>query len=205
MPPPPPFEALMPEVQERSRRHYAHLDPEKREEAVQLSACFAWQLYDSAVRRENYRFTPATLTLYANRATDEGRRFSGGWVKKDAMRRGRTVGFDDLDADGRNVLAEALVQKRTSPLDATRISIDWRAFTSTLDERSRWMVTELAIGSTKTEIAHEAGLSSGRISQLCAEVGEQYADYFHTLPGFEVRARRAGKRKPGRKPRDAAA
>jgi DNA-directed RNA polymerase specialized sigma24 family protein len=202
--PPPPFETIMPEIETRSRRHYSRLHGAAQDDAVQESVCQAFALYDSAVRRGNFRFTPCSLAWYANRAVDEGRKFTGGTIKKDALDRGRAVGIDALNADGQNIFAEALIQRQTSPLDAARIAIDWPAFTSTLDERSRRMVTELAVGSTKTEIAREAGLSNGRVSQIFGDVAEQYEDYLGT-PGFEVRARRNGKRKSGRPPKVTAA
>ncbi len=199
-----PFAALLPEIESRLRRRFGHLDPDQRDECVQEATAQAWALYRSAILRMNTRFTAFTLGRYAAKGVAEGRRFAGGWIKKDAMNRGRTVCLDDLDTEGRNIYAQALVQRQTSPYDAARIAIDWPALTSTLAERERWMVEELAVGSTKTEIAREAGLSNGRISQIFADVADQYEDYLGT-PGFEVRARRQGKRKPGRKPREAAA
>ncbi len=88
-------------------------------------------------------------------------------------------------------------QSDLTTFDAARIAIDWPSFTSTLTEREKWMVEELAVGSTKTEIAREAGLSSARISQIFADIADLYKDYLGT-PGFEVRARRDGRRRSGR-------
>ncbi len=200
---PPAFETILPEIESRSRRHYAHCDPQRREECVQESVCQAFALYDSAVQRGNHRFTPCTLTWFANRAVDEGRKFAG-YTTTDALDRGRAIGFDDLDSDGWSRIGEALVQRQTPVFDQARIRIDWRAFASTLTERERWMVEELAVGSLKTEIAREAGLSNGRISQILGDVAEQYEEYFGT-PGFEVRARRQGRAKLGRNPNAARA
>lgn len=203
MSPPPPFTSLLPEVESRLRRRFGHLDPDRRDECVQEATAQAWALYRSAVLRRNTRFTPFTLSHYAAMGVAEGRHFAG-YTTTDALDRNRAVGLDDLDADGRNVFAEALIQRQTSPLDAARIVIDWPQFTSTLTGRERWMIEELAVGSTKTEIASEAGLSSGRISQIFADVADQYEDYLGT-PGFEVRARHQGRPKPGRKPKAARA
>ncbi len=193
---PPAFETILPEIEERSRRHYNHCDPELREERIQESLCAAWALYDSAVRRENYRFTPCTLAWYANRATDEGRKFSGGTIRSDALDKSH-VGLDDLDADGRSRIAEALIQRQTPVLDQARIGIDWPEFLRLeLTERERDIVTKLAEGWKKVEIARYVGLSPARITQLLAGVADAYVGYLGR-PGFEYRARKQGKRKPG--------
>ncbi len=113
---PPPFEVLLPEIEERSRRHYSRCNPELREEQVQETVCAAWALYDSAVRRGNLRFTPATLAWYANYATDEGRKFGGGTIRTDALDRSH-VSLEDLDRDGLRQVAEALIHETTPVLD----------------------------------------------------------------------------------------
>ncbi len=197
---PPPFETILPEIEERSRRHYSHCDPELREERVQESACAAWAHYDSAVRRGNYRFTPCTLAWYANRATDEGRKFGGGTIRTDALDAGRAVGFDDLDADGRSRIAEALVQKRTPVFDQTRIRIDWPEFLRLeLTERERDVVTKIAEGWKRVEVAKYLGLSPARVTQILDGIAESYAGMFG-LPGFEHSARKQRKHRPGRQP-----
>ncbi len=195
---PPAFETILPEIEERSRRHYSHCDPELCEERFQESACAAWALYDSAVRRGNYRFTPCTLAWYANRATDEGRKFGGGRIRTDALDAGRGVSFDDLDVDGRSRIGEALVQRRTPVFDQARIRIDWPEFLRLeLTERERDIVTKLAEGWKKIEIARHLGLSPARVTQLMAGVADAYVEYLG-MPGFEHRARKQGKQKAGR-------
>ncbi len=201
---PPAFETILPEIEQRSRRHYSHCDPELREERVQESVCAAWALYDSAVRRGNFRFTSATLAWYANRATDEGRKFGGGTIRTDALD-GSHVSLEDLDADGRSRIAEALVQRQTSVFDQARIGIDWPNFLRLeLTERERDMVTKLAEGWKKIEIARYLGVSPARVTQLMAGVADAYAAYLG-MPGFEYRARKRGKQDPGRRPHQATA
>ncbi len=114
---PPAFETIMPEIMARSRRHYSHCNPELREERIQESLCAAWSLYDSAVARENYRFTPCTLALYANRAVDSGRKFAGGTICSDALDQSHVsldVSFAKLSSRERRDLA--------APLDVPAIS-----------------------------------------------------------------------------------
>ena len=195
---PPAFETIMPEIEERSRRHYSHLDSAARDEAVQESVCQAFALYDSAVRRGNCRFTPCTLAWYANRAVDEGRGFAG-YTTTDALDAGRAVGFDDLDAEGRSRIAEALVQRQTPVFDQARIRIDWPEFLRLeLSRREEEIVTRLAEGWKRVEIARRLGLSPARMTQILGEVAEAYAGMFD-LPGFERRARRIEKWKAGQR------
>ncbi len=202
MPPPPPFEVIMPEIESRSRRHYSRLPAAAQDEAVQESVCQAFALYDSAVARQNFRFTPASLAIFANRAVDEGRKFAGGTIKRDAMDRKRAVSFEDLDFDGWERICEALVRRQTPVLDQVRIRHDWPLFLSELPERSAWIVDEIAAGTMRKDAALELGLSSGRVTQIMDEVAEAYEERFGT-PGFEHRARKQQKRKP-RKARAAA-
>ena len=197
---PPAFATIMPEIEARSRRHYAHLPAADQDEKVQESVCQAFALYDSAVRRGNGRFTPASLAIYANRAVDQGRRFAG-YTTTDALDQGRSVSLSQLDSEGWTRIGEALVQRWTSPLDQARIRIDWPAFlTNDLAEREAFMTDELAAGSTRSEIARELGLCPSRITQLLGRVAEAYEERFGT-PGFERRARRQGRRRAGRQPR----
>jgi len=193
---PPAFESILPAIEARSRRHYSQYPAERREEAVQESVCAAWALYDSAVRRGNFRFTPCSLAWFANRAVDEGRKFGGGTIRTDALDKSH-VGLDDLDADGRSQIGEALVQRRTSVFDQARIRVDWPEFLRLeLTERERDIVTKLAEGWKKIEIARYVGLSPARVTQLMAGVADAYVEYLG-MPGFEYRARKQGKRKPG--------
>ena len=203
---PPAFESILPAIEARSRRHYSQYPAERREEAVQESVCAAWALYDSAVRRGNFRFTPCSLAWFANRAVDEGRKFGGGTIRTDALDKSH-VGLDDLDADGRSRFAEALVQRRTPVFDQARIRIDWPEFLRLeLTERERDIVTKLAEGWKKIEIAQYLGLSPARITQVMAGVADTCVAYLG-LPGFEYRARKSAGRNHRRragKRRDAA-
>ena len=204
MSPPPPFESILPEIERRSRRHYSRLRAAAQDEAVQESVCQAFALYDSAVRRRNLRFTPCSLTWFANRAVDEGRRFAG-YKKSDALEGGRAISFDDLNADGWSRIGEALVQRQTPVFDQARLKIDWPQFLrDDLTEREAFMTDEIAAGSTRSEIARALGLSPPRITQLFGRVAEAYETRFG-VPGFEVRARRQGRKKQGRKPKAARA
>ncbi len=195
---PPAFETIMPEIKSRSCRHYSHLNPAARDEAVQESMCQAWNLYRSAVQRGNHRFTPCSLAWFANRAVDEGRRFAG-YTTTDAL--DRAIGFDDLDSEGLDRIARALVQRQTLVFDQARIRIDWPEFLRLeLAERERDVVTKLAEGWKRIEIAGYLGVSPARVTQLLDEVAEAYAGMFG-LPGFEYRAHKQQKRRPGRQPR----
>ncbi len=197
---PPAFETIVPEIQARSARHYSRYPAERREEAVQESVCAAWALYESAVRRGNYRFTPCTLAFYANKSVDEGRKFGGGTIRTDALDRSH-VGFDDLDADGQSRIAEAIIQRQTPVFDQARIRIDWPQFLRLeLAERERDVVTKLAEGWKRVEIATYLGVSPARVTQILGEIAESYVEMFG-VPGFEYRACKQEMGKAGRQPK----
>ncbi len=197
---PPAFETILPEVESRSRRHFSHLNAAAQDEAVQESICQAFALYDSAVARGNYRFTPCTLALYSNRSVNSGRKFAGGTIASDALDRSH-VSFDDLDSEGQSRIAEALVQRRTPVFDQARIRIDWPEFLRLeLTERERDIVTKVAEGWKRVEVARYLGVSPARVTQILDGIAELYAGMFG-LPGFEHRARKEEKRRPGRRPK----
>ncbi len=196
---PPAFETILPEVESRSRRHFSHLRAAARDEAVAESVAQAWGLYRSAIARGNHRFTPCSLAWYANKSVDEGRRFAG-YKKSDALDHG-AVGFDDLDAEGQSRIARALIQRQTPLFDQVRIRIDWPEFLRLeLAERERDVVTKLAEGWKRSEVARYLGVSPARITQLLHGVADAYVEYLG-LPGFEYRARKQEKRRPGRQPK----
>ena len=196
---PPAFETILPEVESRSRRHFSHLRAAAQDEAVAESVAQAWGLYRSAIARGNHRFTPCTLAWYANRAVDSGRRFAG-YKKSDALDHG-AVGFDDLDADGQSRIARALVQRQTPVFDQARIRIDWPEFLRLeLAERERDIVTKIAEGWKRSEIARYLGVVPSRVTQILAGVAQAYEERFGR-PSFEYRARKQEKRRPGRQSR----
>lgn len=85
--------------------------------------------------------------------------------------------------------------------DQARIRIDWPGFLRLeLTERERDVVTRLAEGWKRVEIARYLGVVPSRVTQILADVADAYVAYLG-LPGFEYRARKQGKRRPGRKPR----
>ena len=95
-----------------------------------------------------------------------------------------------------------LEPEELGPVDAdTRLVKDRRP---SLDERlgdtRPAIVTRLAEGWKKIEIARYLGLSPARVTQLMAGVADAYVAYLGT-PGFEYRARKQEERKSGRMPR----
>lgn len=184
---PPPFETILPEIKDRSRRHYSRCNVELRDERVQESLCQAWKLYDSAVRRGNYRFTPCTLTWYANRAVDEGRRLAG-YTTTDALDRHRAISFDELDGDALDRVARMLADWQLPILEQVRVIIDYPPFLESLPEREREIVRMLAEGWKRCEIAARVGVTPARVTQILAGVADSFVATFG-LPGFEYRAR----------------
>jgi len=190
---------FLPEIEQRSRRHYSQLDPEAREEAVQDCLAQAWITFRSA--RKNGKTsdvatqgcaTPATLAFYTNRLYDSGRRFVGTHrndVLAAACRAKKRSLADVADEDGEvvEVLADHRVENR--PLEKLRVKHDY-PYILRHSGLSRQALTVLVkvledntVGSS-TRIARELGISPGRVTQIKQEIATAFAEYNYYPAGW---------------------
>ena len=184
-------QSYLPQIQQRSLRHFSYLDSDAQAEAVQDCIGQAWMMYVSATARGKASATsskglatPCSLTLYANRLFDSGRRFAG-TSSTDAMADGTRVAgravVASLDAyaadpDGYD-LADVLADRRLDnrPLERVRVDHDYRFIikNSSLSPRAnqvwRHLLKDWGPGHV-TRIAKRLKVSPGRVCQAKTEL-----------------------------------
>ena len=194
---------FMPEIVARSRRHFSHLDPEARQEAVQDCVCRAWSMYRSAVARGKTGsvtaqpngaqqdggrpgFTAASLAMFSNLSFDSGVRFTG-LNRTDVMAPGtRAAGRVCVSSiDGRDDVTfhDVFADRRAlnDPAWLAQTTIDWDAFAHSdlLNEKGRKALGLLATGHRNGELARELGVCPSRASQIVHdEIGEAVVTFF---------------------------
>ena len=138
------FEAMLPEIEERSRLHFSHLDPDAREEAIAESVAMVFQMYKSCRRRGNARWSPRLIIRHANRNVDAGRRMAG-CSSRDAL--DRAISLEELDAEGPEPIGRTLAAYAyPDPLEAARQKLDGAMFAQLLTEQERDIVKMLCDG-----------------------------------------------------------
>jgi len=215
---------FMPEIVARSRRHFAHLDPAGREEAVQDCVCRAWSMYRSAIARgktgavaarpngtqqgsARSGFTAASLAMFSNLSFDSGVRFTG-LNRTDVMApgtraSGRVCISSLSDCEG-DVFLETFRDRRAEG-DPARLAgerIDWSDFkrSGLLSEKSLRTLDLLALGFRNGELSRALGVCPARVSQIVHEnVANAVVDFFG--PAIVPPGRRTVKHDPQRKPR----
>jgi hypothetical protein len=85
-----------------------------------------------------------------------------------------------LDA---TMVAKALSTKeKDSPLERTRLRLDWAGFAQGLDHRRALLLQRLSEGYHKGEVADELGVSRPRVTQLLADLGGRIDEFFAEQP-----------------------
>jgi DNA-directed RNA polymerase specialized sigma24 family protein len=86
------------------------------------------------------------------------------------------------------MIAKALsTNEKDSPLERTRLRLDWGSFARGLDHRRALLLQRLGEGYRKGEIADELGVSRCRVTQLLADLGERIEEHFSEKPAKSKR------------------
>jgi hypothetical protein len=206
------LEALWPELESRCQRMCRRChDPE--ETAGELMAFMAVDFVNSAKR--GHWLGGAALAFFAARRLRVARQLCGN-AARDAlspvarcMGRSNIVSLDALnDPEARmpprltQRLTEALASdERESPAELARMRIDWGAFTQKQDRRSRTILTGLAEGRQKKELARRLGVSGSRLTQLLDTLGRDVLGFYPDLASdFQVGAGRQCRARLHRRP-----
>ena len=168
------FTARLPSMRRIAFRRFRHLDPEKRDEAVQNTLALCWKFFHRLFQqgRANRGILKSVL-WYAIRQTKSKRTVQGKAKSKDALDyrdRGRTT-FESYDLNG-------LIGRDTPVPDQVSFRVDVPAFFSTLKPRQRALAYDLATGMSTSEVAERHGFTPGAISQFRARFKRWFDEFF---------------------------
>lgn len=171
------FLAYLPDMQAIASWSFRHLDPDKREEAVQNVVTLVWK-YAHVLFRQGRLDNPGILKSvlsYAIRQTKSGRTVQGKGSRKskdalDYRDRGR-VTFEQADLNG-------LIGRTTPVPDQVSFRVDVPAFFSTLKRHQQALAADLAVGMTTSEVAAKYGVTPGAVSQFRVRFKALFDAYF---------------------------
>jgi hypothetical protein len=169
------FTEQLPTMERMARRHFLHLNPEARQEAVTNTLALAW-MFLYRLFRQGRAHEPEILrscVWYAVRQTKVGRTPQGCPKAKDALAP-RWVGPTRLP----NVDPDQFISRNTPIPAAVSFRVDVPEFMATLKVRQRQMAVDLASGMTTSEAAKKYNLSAGRISQFRKEFKAKFDEFF---------------------------
>lgn len=173
------FVALLPEIQRRLRCAFRQLDPASREEAVEEGVVHSLlsfaRLHDQG-RAE--AVSGSMLAWYAILAVKRGRPACGRMNGQEPLSRYAQVLHGFAAEQGSGQWIDLLVEdRRASVPDQVAARLDVRAWFATLSRRTQQVATDLALGSTTSEVAAKLGVTAGRISQLRRTLEQSWAAF----------------------------
>jgi hypothetical protein len=181
------FLELLPRLERHGRIFFRGLKAHQKEEAIADMVALAWKWFGRlAERGKDVGQFPTAFVSWVARAVNQGRRLTGQESAKEvlnpeAQRRhsfrvlslptSPRSSIPRLDAEphGR-CMPEALEERlrdntRTPVPEQAAFRIDWPAWLTTIAERDRRLLEDLALSHRTGELARKYGLSPGRISQ----------------------------------------
>jgi DNA-directed RNA polymerase specialized sigma24 family protein len=168
------FTDYLPDMRRIASRRFRHLDPDKRDEAIQNTLALCWKFYVALFRKGRANQGILTSVLwYAIKQTKSRRTVQGKGKSKDALDyrdRGRTT-FEQADLNG-------LIGRNTPVPDRVSFRVDVPAFLSTLKPRQQALAYDLATGMTTSEVAEKHGVTSGAISQFRSRFKRWFDEFF---------------------------
>jgi hypothetical protein len=173
------FVTMLPEIQQRLRRAFRHLDPASREESiadgiVHCLLSFA-RLHDQG---RTDAASASTLAWYAALAVKRGRPAGSCMNGKEPLSRYAQIGNGIQVEQGCGDWIDLLVEDKRAPvLDQVAARMDVRAWFATLTQRMRQIAKDLALGCSTSEVASKHGVTAGRISQLRRTLEESWAAF----------------------------
>ena len=169
------FAARVPWMRSIARTHFRHLDPDRRDEAIQNTLCLAWK-FAHALFCKGQMDNPGILKSvlwYAIKQTKSKRTVQGKAKCKDALDyrdRGRAT-FEHADLNG-------LIGRNTPIPEQVSFRMDVPVFFGTLNERQQNMAYDLAVGETTGEVAQKHGITSGAVSQFRRRFKTLFDEFF---------------------------
>jgi hypothetical protein len=182
------FVAMLPEIQQRLRRAFRHMDSASREESisdgvVHCLLSFA-RLYDQG-RTE--AASASTLAWYAALAVKRGRPAGNRMNGKEPLSRYAQIGNGIHVEQRHGQWMDLMVEdKRASVPDQVAAKLDVGAWFLTLSRRMKQIARDLAYGFSTSEVAEKHGVTPGRISQVRRTLEESWAAFQGELAPAEM-------------------
>jgi len=181
------FAGLLPEILRRLRRAFRYRDAGSREEAIAEGVAFCCLSYKRLYQRgRSDTVTAANLVWYAIKRVRCGRSVGCRLNSRETLawyvqrRRGFRIERLPLKGGYHKGWIDAIAQDRRSTiLDLVAARLDVAAWLTTLSRRSQQIASALAHGGTTSEVAHQHGVTAGRISQLRLELAESWRKFQH--------------------------
>jgi hypothetical protein len=175
------FVTMLPEIQQRLRRAFRHLDAASREESTAegvVHCLLSYARLHEQGRAEDA--TASTLSWYAALAVRRGRPAGSKMNSKEPLSRYAQIG-NGIQVEQRpgNWLDLLVEDKRASVPDQVAAKMDVSDWFATLSRRMKQIARDLACGFSTSEVAEKHGVTPGRISQLRRTLEESWAAFQH--------------------------
>ena len=174
------FVAMLPEIQQRLRHAFRHLDAEAAEDAVEEGVIHALLSYVRLFEQGRADSASAmSLAWFATKQVKRGRPAVGRLNSREPLSRYAQLGqgfhverlctYSQTDDPWIDRIVE---DQRASVADQVAVRLDARAWLATLSRRLRRIARDLAYGCSTSEVAKKHGVTAGRVSQLRREFYE---------------------------------
>ena len=173
------FVTMLPEIQQRLRQAFRHLDAEAREDSIEEAIVHSLLSYSRLHERGRAESaSPSSLAWYATLQVKRGRPAGSRMNGKEPLSRyaqlGNGIRIEQMQS---NWIDEMVEDKRASITDQVAAKMDVGAWFATLTKRMKEIAKDLACGFTTSEVAMKYGVSSGRVSQLRRTLEESWAAF----------------------------
>jgi hypothetical protein len=162
------FIAMLPEIQQRLRRAFRHLDAEAGEDAVEegvVHSLLSFVRLHEQGRAETA--TASTLAWFASLAVKRGRPAGNRMRSTEPLSRyAQLTNGIQVERRHSNWIDLLVEDKRASVPDQVAAKMDVGAWFATLSHRMKQIARDMAHGFSTSEVAQKYGVTPGRISQL---------------------------------------
>ena len=179
------FLSVLPAVRQHARIAFRSLDPEAREECIQNAICNACTAVArlATLGKLNLAY-PSVMARFAAAQTRDGRLVGGHLNCRDVgslycqrKKHLRVERLDHFDAEA-DCWLESVIEAPYIPVfDQVQFRCDFRSWLERLPRRDRKIALMLARSESTGDVARRFKVTSGRVSQLRAELAESWRQF----------------------------
>jgi hypothetical protein len=172
------FVKILPDIQQRLRHAFRHLDAESRDDATAEAVIHALLSYVRLFQRgRSDSVSASSLAWYAAKQVKRGRPAAGPMNVHEPLSRyaqlSKGIHVQRLHTGNKSNdqwIDRIVEDKRASVVDQVAVRLDAREWFATLPRRMKGIAKDLAHGFSTSEVARKHGVTAGRISQLRREL-----------------------------------